>query len=71
MLERDLKILEYTGGKMHVPCISTKESVKLIKEAKKNNINVTCSVSINNLFFNDEKLKKSLMKRIYVYQLDG
>ena len=57
MLERDLKILEYTGGKMHVPCISTKESVKLIKEAKKNNINVTCSVSINNLFFNDEKLK--------------
>ena len=57
MLERDLKILEYTGGKMHVPCISTKESVELIKEAKKNNVNVTCSVSINNLFFNDEKLK--------------
>ena len=57
MLERDLKILEYTGGKIHVPCISTKESVELIKEAKKNNINVTCSVSINNLFFNDEKLK--------------
>ena len=57
MLKRDLKILEYTGGKMHVPCISTKESVRLIKEAKKNNVNVTCSVSINNLFFNDEKLK--------------
>ena len=57
MLERDLKILEYTGGRMHVPCISTKESVELINEAKKNNVNVTCSVSINNLFFNDEKLK--------------
>ena len=57
MLKRDLKILEYTGGKMHVPCISTMESVELIKEAKKNNVNVTCSVSINNLFFNDEKLK--------------
>ena len=57
MLKRDLKILEYTGGKMHVPCISTKESVELIKEAKKNNVNVTCSVSINNLFFTDEKLK--------------
>ena len=57
MLKRDLKILEYTGGKMHVPCISTKESVELIKEAKKKNVNVTCSVSINNLFFNDEKLK--------------
>ena len=57
MLKRDLKLLEYTGGKMHIPCISTKESVELINEAKKNNVNVTCSVSINNLFFNDEKLK--------------
>ena len=57
MLKRDLKILEYTGGKIHIPSISTNESVNLIKEAKKNNIDVTCSVSINNLFFNDEKLK--------------
>jgi len=57
MLKRDLKILEYTGGKIHIPCISTKESVKLIQEAKKNKLNVTCSVSINNLFFNDDKLK--------------
>ena len=57
MLKRDLKILEYTGGKIHIPCISTEESVKLIKEAKKNKLNVSCSVSINNLFFNDEKLK--------------
>ena len=58
MLKRDLKILEYTGGKIHIPCISTEESVKLIREAKKNKLNVTCSVSINNLFFNDDKLKE-------------
>ena len=57
MLKRGLKILEYTGGKIHIPCISTQESVKLIREAKKNKLNVTCSVSINNLFFNDDKLK--------------
>ena len=57
MLKRDLKILEYTGGKIHIPCISTEQSVKLIQEAKKNKLNVTCSVSINNLFFNDDKLK--------------
>ena len=57
MLKRDLKILEYTGGKIHIPCISAEESVKLIQEAKKNKLNVTCSVSINNLFFNDDKLK--------------
>ena len=57
MIKRDLKLLEYTGGKMHIPCISTKESVGLIKLAKNNKMNITCSVSINNLFFNDEKLK--------------
>ena len=43
MLKRDLKLLEYTGGKLHIPCISTKESVESIKEAKKNKMNVTCS----------------------------
>ena len=57
MLNRDLKILEYTAGKIHIPCISTEESVKLIRDAKKKKLNVTCSVSINNLFFNDNKLK--------------
>ena len=57
MLKRDLKIFEYTDGKIHIPCISTEESVNLIQEAKKNKLNVTCSVSINNLFFNDDKLK--------------
>ena len=40
MLKRDLKILEYTGGKIHFPCISTQESVKLIREAKKNKLKV-------------------------------
>ena len=31
---RDLYILEYTGGKLHIPTISTAQSVALIKEAK-------------------------------------
>ena len=54
---RDLKILEYTDGKLLIPTISTTESVKLIKEAKSKGLKVWCSVSINNLFFNDDKLK--------------
>ena len=56
-ISRDLKILEYTDGKLHIPTISTVGSIKLIKEAKSKGLNVSCSVSINNLFFNDEKLK--------------
>ena len=54
---RDLKILEYTDGKLLIPTISTIGSVKLIKEAKSKGLKVWCSVSINNLFFNDDKLK--------------
>ena len=54
---RDIKLLEYTGGKLHFPTISTLKSLNIIKEAKSKGLNVTCGVSINNLFFNDEKLK--------------
>lgn len=55
---RDLFILEYTGGKLHIPTISTANSVKLIAEAKKKGLDVSCSVSIHNLFFNDTVLEE-------------
>lgn len=53
---RDLYILEYSGGKLHIPTISTKKSVTLIKDAKKKGLNVTCSVSIFNLVLTDSFL---------------
>jgi len=53
---RDLFLLEYTGGKLHIPTISTEKSVALIKEAKKKKLNVTCSVAIHNLYFDDSAL---------------
>ncbi|WP_299779482.1 dihydroorotase [uncultured Formosa sp.] len=55
---RDLFILEYTGGKLHIPTISTAKSVDLIREAKKKKLDVTCSVTIHNLFFDDSVLKE-------------
>ncbi len=56
-ITRDLYILEYTGGKLHIPTISTKKSVLLIKEAKKKGLNVTCSVAISNLVLTDDVLE--------------
>ncbi len=56
-IARDLFILEYTGGKLHIPTISTAGSVKLIANAKKKGLDVSCSVAIHNLFFTDETLK--------------
>ena len=56
-IARDLHVLEYTGGKLHIPTISTKKSLELIKKAKSRGLNVTCSVAVHNLIFNDKKLK--------------
>ncbi|MEY3500340.1 MAG: hypothetical protein RL308_2009, partial [Bacteroidota bacterium] len=55
-LSRNLFLLEYTGGKMHIPTISTVKSVELIKTAKAKGLNVTCSVAVHNLVLTDEKL---------------
>lgn len=54
---RDLYILEYAGGKLHIPTISTKKSVSLIKEAKKKGLKVSCSVATANLFLTDAELE--------------
>ena len=54
---RDLAILEYAGGKLHIPTISTAKSVALIREAKAKGLDVTCSVAIHHLHFTDEVLE--------------
>ncbi|WP_396638065.1 dihydroorotase family protein [Maribacter sp. R77961] len=55
-IARDLFILEYTAGKLHIPTISTENSVKLIAAGKKKGLQVTCSVAIHNLLFKDDSL---------------
>lgn len=52
-VQRNLSLLEYTGGALHLTGISCKESLDLIKEAKKNNLNVTCDVHVANLMYNE------------------
>jgi dihydroorotase len=54
---RNLFLLEYTGGKLHIPTISTAKSVTLIKEAKAKGLNVSCSVTVHHLTMTDEKLE--------------
>jgi dihydroorotase len=56
-IARNLFLLEYTGGKLHIPTISTAKSVQLIKEAKAKGLNVSCSVAVHHLVLTDEKLE--------------
>ncbi|WP_299362383.1 dihydroorotase family protein [Winogradskyella sp.] len=55
-VSRDLFLLEYTQGKLHIPTISTAKSVALIKAAKAKKLDVTCSVAIHNLALTDDSL---------------
>lgn len=55
---RDLTILEYTGGTLHIPTISTAASVALIAEAKAKGLEVSCSVAIHNLLFTEAALQE-------------
>ena len=57
-ISRDLYLLEYTGGRLHIPTISSAKSVELIRDAKRRKLNVTCSVATHNLFFTDAVLKE-------------
>lgn len=56
-IARDLKLAEETGCRYHVCHISTKESVELIREAKKRGVKVTCETGPHYLVFCDEDLK--------------
>ena len=55
-IARDLFLLEYTGGKLHFPTISSAKSVVLIKEAKEKGLQVTCSVAAHHLVLTDDEL---------------
>ena len=56
-IARNLFLLEYTGGKLHIPTISTAKSVQLIKDAKAKGLNVTCSVTVHHLALTDSTLE--------------
>ena len=58
-VERDLKLAEKTGAAYHVCHVSTKESVRLIRKAKKKGIRVTCETGPHYLIYTDMDLKES------------
>ena len=57
IIERDLRILEYTGGKIHFPHISSPRSLDLIREAKNKGLRVTCDIAAYTLALADTELE--------------
>lgn len=56
MIARDIEVLRYTGSKLHITGISSKKSVSLIRQAKAEGLQISCSVTPYHLFFCDEDL---------------
>ena len=55
-IQRDLAVLEYSGGKLHIPFLSSAAAVELIRKAKKQGQQISCSVALANLVFTEEEL---------------
>ncbi|MDA3886384.1 MAG: dihydroorotase [Candidatus Delongbacteria bacterium] len=57
MIARDIEIARYVDGYPHFQHISTQESVKLIREAKKQGLKVSSEVTPHHFSLTDEKVK--------------
>ncbi len=56
-LLRDLELLAYTGGRLHVALLSTARSVELVRQAKQAKLDVTASVAAHHLLLDDGCLR--------------
>jgi dihydroorotase len=53
VLERDVRLVEMTGGRYHATTITCEDSLAVVRSAKARGLPVTCGVSINHLTLNE------------------
>jgi dihydroorotase len=56
VLERDVRLVQLTGGRYHAAQISCAESLAVVRSAKVRKLPVTCGVSINHLTLNENDI---------------
>ncbi len=56
MIARDIELLKYCKSRLHLTGVSTRKGIELICAAKKEGLQLTCSVSPAHLLFCDEDL---------------
>jgi dihydroorotase len=56
VLERDVRLVEITGGRYHAATLSCAESLEVIRSAKQRQLPVTCGVSVNHLTLNENDI---------------
>jgi dihydroorotase len=56
IIQRDIEILKYSGGRLHFTKVTTAKGVDLIKKAKKEGLAVTCDAGLHHLLFTEDSL---------------
>lgn len=57
-IERDIRLVEQTGCRFHICHISTKESVDLVRDAKRRGLPVTCETAPHYILLSDKDLQE-------------
>ena len=58
MVQRNLNLLAYAGGRMHIPTVSTKVSADSIRQAKAKGLQVSAGVAAHQLLLHDQLLEE-------------
>jgi len=58
MVQRNINLLAYAGGRMHIPTVSTKYSADCIKQAKGKGMQISAGIAAHQLLLNDEHLEE-------------
>ncbi|MBF0217800.1 MAG: dihydroorotase [Candidatus Omnitrophica bacterium] len=56
IVDRDIRLSEIAGARIHIAHVSTRESVEIIRRAKKKGIHVTCEATPHHMTLTDESL---------------
>ncbi|MFH1094569.1 MAG: dihydroorotase [Candidatus Omnitrophota bacterium] len=57
MISRDIELARYTGAHLHIAHVSCRESIQIIREAKKSGVNITCECTPHHFSLTDEALE--------------
>ena len=55
IIARDVEVLRHTGGHIHICHVSTEESMRVIKRAKEDGLNITCEVTPHHLSLTEKE----------------
>lgn len=55
-IRRDLDILRYSGGRLHIPVVTSASGIESIRAAKLEGLKVTCGTTVHHLRWTDEDL---------------